>query len=336
MNNDVAPLYQIRNWNDNFENAKSRSVKECSFVCIPNKQGGVGLMHILAEPDGRAIYGLWTLILEMCSHQKPPREGYLTADGKRNGRRYRAAEIACLFRASEAEVRRFLAVVSAPEVDWLELVEGPPEENSAISASNTAQSAQVPDAIPQYSAPDTKVSRKKEGKNERNSLSKGSEIVNTPASASDDLIEYAEAKQLFGELSLEVFDRALLENQWPYDMEHWLDQILPLKRAEWELVHWFYHLPDDHEVFELTYRRQSIAALIEKWGRELEKIHSVRKKLGVSRCHAEPATPQPRDEWTEKRLAAFQKMFPGCDPWPFYLLGSDLRERIDRVASEIT
>ena len=78
---DPPIVYQIKDWNIHFENDKSRTRKQCSFVCVPNKQHGMGFCYIMSESDGAAIYGIWHCIVGACSQQKD-REGWLTSNGK--------------------------------------------------------------------------------------------------------------------------------------------------------------------------------------------------------------------------------------------------------------
>jgi len=114
-----VPLYQIVNYDDHFENSRSRKRDQCSFVCVPNKNDGVCLANILGEPDGAAIYGIWILLLQLCSRQRKPRNGYLTADGKKDGRRLSAAELSRIFNRPVAEIERCLQVVSSEKVAFM-------------------------------------------------------------------------------------------------------------------------------------------------------------------------------------------------------------------------
>ena len=130
---DPCPLYQIVDYDEHFENNKSRMRDRCSFVCVPNKHGGTGLSNLLAEADNLAIYGFWMLVLQLCSRQRKPRLGYLTADGKPKGRRLGAAELARTFQTSRANVCRCLRVLASPEVGFLQLVDGEPESAESDS-----------------------------------------------------------------------------------------------------------------------------------------------------------------------------------------------------------
>jgi hypothetical protein len=112
-------LYQVKDWQKYFENSKSRERKECSFVCVPNKQHGLGLALVLAEPDGLAIYGVWCLILGACSQQRAPREGWLTSDGHQTGTPWAPGDLALKFRRSPTEIDRALTFLSSPKIGWL-------------------------------------------------------------------------------------------------------------------------------------------------------------------------------------------------------------------------
>ena len=43
-------VYQVTGWDAHYENDRSRARDVCSYVCVPNKQHGMGLLRILAEP----------------------------------------------------------------------------------------------------------------------------------------------------------------------------------------------------------------------------------------------------------------------------------------------
>jgi hypothetical protein len=123
----TLPLYQVVDWNEHFENAKSRTYEKQTYVCVPNKQGGSGWSNVMGEVDGAAVYGIWMSILQLCSRQRRPREGWLTADGKKSGRRLSARELSYQFRRPIEEIHRTLQVVNSERVSFMRLVEGQPE-----------------------------------------------------------------------------------------------------------------------------------------------------------------------------------------------------------------
>ena len=118
--------YQIKDWNEYFENATSRTRKQCLWVPMPNKQSGLGLSRILSEPDGAAIFGIWCLVVEACSRQTAPRDGWLTDTGRAPDEQractpWVPADLALMFRRPVDEIERALAVLSSKPVGWIEV-----------------------------------------------------------------------------------------------------------------------------------------------------------------------------------------------------------------------
>ena len=112
-------IYQIANWDALYENSRSREIDTCKFVCVPNKQHGMGFKQILAQPDGAALYGIFHCILGACSRQKRPRAGWLTEDGQPNGLPWEAADLSVQFTRPEKEVKRALEILTSRKVGWL-------------------------------------------------------------------------------------------------------------------------------------------------------------------------------------------------------------------------
>ena len=61
----------IRNWNEHFENARSRQLATLSWVPMPNKHDGAGYAELLDHPDGFAHYGCWCGIVQVASKCRP-------------------------------------------------------------------------------------------------------------------------------------------------------------------------------------------------------------------------------------------------------------------------
>lgn len=115
----MNPLYQIADWDRNFENNKSREREKCSFVCVPNKHDGLGFTRIIAEKDGASIYGIWVMILQVCSRQNRPRQGFLTQNGAQDGHRMGTECLALRLRRTSQELERALSVLSSEGVGWI-------------------------------------------------------------------------------------------------------------------------------------------------------------------------------------------------------------------------
>ena len=57
--------FRIAGWAEIYENARSREYKSCSYLCVPNRGNDHGLISVLSEPDGAAIYGNFILIARL-------------------------------------------------------------------------------------------------------------------------------------------------------------------------------------------------------------------------------------------------------------------------------
>lgn len=112
--------YQIKDWDLHFENDRSRQREKCSFVCVPNKQHGMGFARTMAEADGAAIYGIWCLILGACSQQKK-RDGWLTENGESSGSPWGAEDLAVKFRRPKEEIQRALDFIGSNRVGWIQI-----------------------------------------------------------------------------------------------------------------------------------------------------------------------------------------------------------------------
>jgi hypothetical protein len=115
----VSTTYQVQNWDQLFENNKSRTVDQCHFVCVPNKQDGMGLTRVLSHPNGAAIYGIWHLILGACSRQRRPRDGWMTDDGHRTGTAWALSDLALRWRRQESEIAEAIEVLTSRNIGWI-------------------------------------------------------------------------------------------------------------------------------------------------------------------------------------------------------------------------
>jgi len=73
--------YRIKNWNEYFENNRTREMKHMAWVPVPNKHDGEGYQRIMQQKDGILIYGCWHLILQVASKCLRERGTLLRDDG---------------------------------------------------------------------------------------------------------------------------------------------------------------------------------------------------------------------------------------------------------------
>lgn len=124
--------WQIQHWDRTYENAKSRTFNSCAFVCVPNQQDGDGIIHILTQPDGAAIYGIFCLIVGRLSRQPKPRGGWLTSDGTPTGTPWTAERMATWWRRKPDEILRAMEVLTSPDVAWIAIPDGYQKDTTRI------------------------------------------------------------------------------------------------------------------------------------------------------------------------------------------------------------
>jgi hypothetical protein len=112
-------VYRIENWQNYYENSKSRERDRCSWASVPNKQDGLGYRCLLAMDNGEALYGAFVAMILVCSKHKSPRQGWLTYDGAPDGQPYDALDLAVKTGFTERTVRAMLEAVSSERIGWV-------------------------------------------------------------------------------------------------------------------------------------------------------------------------------------------------------------------------
>lgn len=113
-----ADYYRVKNWDEHFENNRTREMKKMGWVPVPNKHDGESYKRIMQENDGIVIYGCWHLILQVAS--KTQARGTLLRDD-----RTPITADAMAIRTGWSIVKDFeraLQFLSSPEIAWLEVV----------------------------------------------------------------------------------------------------------------------------------------------------------------------------------------------------------------------
>lgn len=73
--------YRIKNWNDLYENNRSRTVKDLAWVPIPNRHDGESYSRLMLRKDASEVFSAWILLLQVASRCHP-RGTLLRSDGK--------------------------------------------------------------------------------------------------------------------------------------------------------------------------------------------------------------------------------------------------------------
>lgn len=106
------------NWQQHFENDRSRNIDECAWVKLPNKDG-MSLSYILSLPEGCVVFSVFIRLIQALSKQRRPREGWMTFDGTPWGEPWSTSLIALRVMRPEQEVAHALDVLSSDTVGWV-------------------------------------------------------------------------------------------------------------------------------------------------------------------------------------------------------------------------
>lgn len=73
--------YRIKDWNEHYENNRTRELKRLDWVPVPNRMDGDGYTELLDHPNGAAHLGAWLTIIQIASKCEP--RGTLLREGGR-------------------------------------------------------------------------------------------------------------------------------------------------------------------------------------------------------------------------------------------------------------
>lgn len=110
-------LYTIHDWDAQFENNRSRTVEDLSWVAVPNRHDGENYTAIVTHKDGAEIYSAWNLIVQVASKCKP--RGVLI---RGNGTPHDAASLSLKTRAPKIWFEKAFKFLTET-TDWLDFTE---------------------------------------------------------------------------------------------------------------------------------------------------------------------------------------------------------------------
>jgi hypothetical protein len=109
-------MWRVKRWDEIYENANTRKIKNLTSVLIPNKHDGKGFRRVARREDATEIYSAWILILQVAS--KSPRRGLLVdEDGE-----LEAEDLADKTGFPAKIFETALKVLSAKNIGWMEAV----------------------------------------------------------------------------------------------------------------------------------------------------------------------------------------------------------------------
>jgi hypothetical protein len=143
MNETGPSLLQVRNWDQLFENNRSRDMKRTNWFPAPNDLSADGYVELVGHQEGAAHLGVWYSILMVASRARP-RRGLLLKD---DGRPHTAESLASVTRLHETVVME--AIRRLLEIGLLEIVDLDAPETSNLPPHPRAGTPQDAAAQPQ-------------------------------------------------------------------------------------------------------------------------------------------------------------------------------------------
>jgi hypothetical protein len=109
---DGTPTYRIARWDETFENAASRKLKELNWVAIPTRHDTRGYRRVIGHERGAEIYAAWCLMVQVAARLDV--RGILESHGEP----LTAADLALKTGAKEEIFTLAFEVLSRPEIGW--------------------------------------------------------------------------------------------------------------------------------------------------------------------------------------------------------------------------
>lgn len=124
----MKTYYKITNWNETFENNRSREIKKTSWVPVPNKMDGDGFTELMDHPSGAAHFGAWILLVEVaskcqhvaegCDPEENPRGNLLRSPNKAHDVESLARITRCDKATMQEALKRFIAIGWIQEITF--------------------------------------------------------------------------------------------------------------------------------------------------------------------------------------------------------------------------
>lgn len=124
---ETVPLYQVKDWNLHYENARSRKIKSLAWVPVPNTHDGEKYGLLMSHPKAAEIFAAWNLILQIAS--RCPIRGLLA---RRDGTPLPLSSLSVKSRAPQIWFEIAMPILT--QLGWLEVVGGVVGERPTVVA----------------------------------------------------------------------------------------------------------------------------------------------------------------------------------------------------------
>ncbi len=142
MDEKTHTVFRVKDWEERFESAKSRTYKLKGQTYMPNKQG-LGYLKMMRRKDGAALYGAWCAMIGLLSRQQGPRHGYLTDTGQVHGTPLTDTDLEMLILIPKKIIRDMLIFCSSQDIAWL--VVATVKDTAGIPDGPSKDTAGIPD-----------------------------------------------------------------------------------------------------------------------------------------------------------------------------------------------
>src|SRR5436305_604327 len=60
-------MLRVNNWDEIFENNRSREIQNLTYVCVPNRHDGSKFLDLMDHEHGAEHFAAWVLIVQLAS-----------------------------------------------------------------------------------------------------------------------------------------------------------------------------------------------------------------------------------------------------------------------------
>lgn len=114
-------IYQIKNWSESFEGAKSKTYNNKTSCQMPTKHS-LGYKRVVKRENGAAVFGAWCALIQVLSRHNKERQGYCTDTGRIDGKPYTSDDLELLTDIPAIYFDEMFAICSAQNVDWIRVI----------------------------------------------------------------------------------------------------------------------------------------------------------------------------------------------------------------------
>ncbi len=151
-------VYQIKDWHKNFETERTATFKRRQQIDFSTDINDMILIWLLNEHENGPIhFAIWILLCEWYASTSPPRQGWITHNGKESGTPLTAKDLAIIIHMPENWVKEAFDRLSQPPINWITV-----ERSRGTEYEQSMSSDNVASPTPSYPIPPNSIPPKEE------------------------------------------------------------------------------------------------------------------------------------------------------------------------------